>query len=73
MTEATPDEKFASIVTDNARGFLPAMLQGMEAKRRCRRRIGSVDDAKYAALFAQLVAILIEERVSDIHRAVCRL
>jgi hypothetical protein len=42
---------------DDARCFLAAMLQGMQAKGRQRRRIGMTQDAEDAALFMQRVAI----------------
>ena len=55
---------------DNACGLLSAVLKGMKTECGCRRRVGCVDDAENAALFAQLVAVLIEEWVSKIHLAI---
>ena len=40
---------------DDARRFLAAMLQGVEAERGMGRRVGMAEDAEDAALFVQLV------------------
>ena len=40
---------------DDARRFLAAMLQGVEAKRSMRRRVGMAEDAEDAAFFVQFV------------------
>ena len=44
--------KAFAVKSDDARGFLAAMLKGMEAKCREGRRIGMTKDAKDAAFFA---------------------
>ena len=47
---------------DDARRFLAAMLQRMEAERRDRGGVGVAEDAEDAAFFAQPVAFKIEAR-----------
>ena len=70
VTKAASDAKFGAIPGDDAGCFLAAMLQGVEAKRSHSRGIGSVDRAENAALFAQLIAIRIDEGVGANHGAV---
>ena len=67
MPDAAAGIEFVAIVADDADRLLAAMLQGMEAKRRHGGRVLRADDAKYAAFLAQLVAVHIEEGVSQIH------
>ena len=45
---------------DNARGFLAAMLQGVQAQRRDGRRLGMAENAEDAAFLAEAVAVEVE-------------
>ncbi|WP_424363946.1 hypothetical protein [Methylocystis parvus] len=45
------------VVGDDAGRFLAAMLEGVKAERGDRRRVGKIEDAEDAAIFAQTVAI----------------
>ena len=45
---------------DDARRLLAAMLQGVQAERGDRRRVGMAENAEYAAFLAQTVALEIE-------------
>ena len=49
-----------AVEADDARRFLAAMLQGVQAERRQRRRFGVPENAEHAALFMQRVAVEIE-------------
>ena len=49
-----------AVVSDDARGFLAAMLQSMEAKRGDGGGVGMIENAKDAALLAQSVAVRVE-------------
>ena len=66
MAEAATGAEFSAVPSNDTSRFLAAMLQGMKSKRGGRRRVRRVDNAEYAALFAQLVAILVEERVGEV-------
>ena len=59
MAEPAAGVEFGPVEAGDARGFLPAMLQCMEAERGDGGGIGRIDRAEHAALFAQLVAILV--------------
>src|SRR5690606_16776167 len=59
--------EFAAIEADDAGGFLPAVLQCVEAERGRGRGVRGVDGSEDAALLAKLVAVLVAERVSEIH------
>ena len=45
---------------DNARRFLAAMLQGVQAKGGDRRGVGMAEYAEHPAFFAQAVAVEVE-------------
>ena len=58
MAHRPPGVEIRAVKADDPGGFLPAMLQGMEAKRgHCRRGIAT-RDTKNATLFAQLVVVI---------------
>ncbi len=69
MPEPAPRAKFRTVPRNDARGFLPAVLQCMKAKRGSSGCIGRVDCTENAALFAQLVAICVEEGMGAVHVA----
>ena len=52
--------KLLAVESDHARGFLAAVLQGVQAQRRVRRRFGISSNAEDAALFFQVVFIVRE-------------
>ena len=58
--EATFRIEAASVKGDDASGFLPAMLERMQAKRRDCSSFRMAENAEYAAFFAQAVRIWIE-------------
>lgn len=60
-------EAVVGVVADDPAGFLPAMLQGVQAKGNEIRRIGDTDHAEDSALFFQLVII---KRVGGWHLGV---
>ncbi|GAB3123851.1 hypothetical protein GCM10027256_18610 [Novispirillum itersonii subsp. nipponicum] len=51
-------ELFA-VTGDDARRFLPAVLEGMQAKGGVGRRVGIIENAEHAAFFAGFVVILV--------------
>ena len=53
--------ELAAVEADDARRFLAAMLQRVEAERRERRGVGVAQNAEHPALFAQGVAVEIVE------------
>jgi hypothetical protein len=53
--------KTLAVKADNPGGFLAAMLQRVEAERGNRRGVGVAEDAEYAALFTQPIAVKVEE------------
>lgn len=57
MTHRAVGLEIAAVITGNASGFLPAMLQGVQAKRDHRRRVVSVGNTKYPALFMQFIVV----------------
>ena len=67
MAQPATGKEFLSVEAGHANRFLAAMLQRVEAKRDDRRGIARTDHAENAALFAQLVAIGIKERVGKVH------
>ena len=50
-------DELALVIGDDARGFLAAMLQRMQAEHSQCAGIGMVENAKHAALFMQRVLI----------------
>src|SRR5690606_35108445 len=69
MPKAAPCEEFRSVETRNPDGFLSPVLQRMETQGAHRRGFPRTDYTENAALFAQLVAVLIEEGIGEIHRS----
>ena len=67
MAKAAMRIEFAPVEAGNAHRFLPAVLQGVKAKRGYARRILDADHAENAALLAQLVAVTVKKRVSKVH------
>jgi len=67
MAKAPAGEEFVAVPADDAAGFLPAVLQGVQAKRSDRGRFRAADHAEDAAFLAQLVAVGVQEWVSDVH------
>ena len=59
MAKPAQGEEFGAVETRDTRGFLAAVLQRVEAQGGDGGSIGRVDCAEHAALFAQLVAILV--------------
>ena len=57
MAHGAPRVKVAAIETDDARRFLSAMLQRVQAKRGDSRRRFAPGDAEHAALLAQFVVV----------------
>ena len=49
-----------AVESDDARGFLTAMLQGVQPKRGDRGGVGMIENAKDAAFLAQSVAVGVE-------------
>ena len=49
-----------AVESDDAGGFLAAMLQGMQPERDNRRGVGVIENAKDAAFLAQPVAVRVE-------------
>jgi hypothetical protein len=67
MAEPAASEELGAIEAGDADGFLPAVLERVEAERADRGRLVRADYAKDTALFAQLVAVEINERMCDVH------
>jgi hypothetical protein len=65
-TEMPLGKELPSIEADDARRFLPAMLQRMEAERREGRGFGVAQNAEHATLFVQRVAMK-SERIVKCH------
>ena len=69
MAQSTLRIKLGSVKTRDARGFLTAMLQGMQTQCGNGGRVGCVDSSEDAALLAQLVAVFVTIGVSKVHGA----
>ena len=55
QTDPALGVEVVAVEADDAGCFLPAMLEGMQAKGGQRRRVGMVEDAEDAALLVQAV------------------
>ncbi len=71
MADAAAGEEFGAVEAGDPGRFLPAVLKRVEAQRGGGGGIGRIDRAEHAALFAQLVAVLIEKRMGEVHQRAC--
>ena len=62
QAEAALGVKTLAVERDNAGGFLAAVLERMQPKRRDGRRIGMTEYAEYAAFFAEPIRVKIQWR-----------
>ncbi len=69
MAQAAAREELGPVEAGYADGFLPAMLQRMEAERADGRGLVRAEHAENSTLFAQLVAVRVNERMSDVHES----
>jgi len=57
QTDMTLGDELAIVIGDDARCFLPAMLEGMQTQHAQRTGIGMTENAKNAALFMQRIRV----------------
>ena len=67
VAEPAAGEELGAVEAGDPDRFLAAVLQRVEAERARRGGLGSADHAEYAALFAQLVAVQVQEWVGKVH------